>query len=228
MARLESLRKPCNTLTVDCGGGGIKSAILDRQGGVISKSIRTEVNYPFTPDDLREIIETQTAHHQLPFQRITVGMPGVIRQGVITYTPHYIRDGGPHTSINPRLAALWNGLNLARKFGAHFSVPCKVLNDAEVAAYAVIRGIGNELVLTLGTGLGCAFSSTASLLRTSNFLMPRSVLIKLLMKLSVKNHELFWVTRNGQPRYLPLYSLFGPYSAGISFISAGKYSADYG
>ncbi|WP_353067284.1 ROK family protein [Arcanobacterium hippocoleae] len=156
-ARLDSLLLPLNTLTVDCGGGGIKSAILDRQGAVISKSIRTPVAYPFTPDDLLAIIEQQIRQHQLPFKRITVGMPGIIRRGVVTHTPHYIRQGGPHTDIDQSLEAAWNGLQLARNLSAHFSVPCKVLNDAEVAAYAVIRGVGNELVLTLGTGLGCAF-----------------------------------------------------------------------
>lgn len=156
-ARLELLLPPFNTLTVDCGGGGIKSAILDRQGAVISKSIRTPVQYPFTPDDLCNIIEQQIQYHQLPFKRITVGIPGIIRHGTIIYTPHYIRENGPHTEKKLKLAKAWNGLNLAQKFSEFFEVPCKVLNDAEVAAYAVIRGIGNELVLTLGTGLGCAF-----------------------------------------------------------------------
>jgi len=38
----------------------------------------------------------------------------------------------------------------------HLRRPVRVLNDAGVQGYGVIEGKGIEMVLTLGTGLGCA------------------------------------------------------------------------
>ncbi|MGV9185451.1 ROK family protein [Arcanobacterium canis] len=144
------------TLTVDCGGGGIKSALLNSGGFQIGDSLRTPVPYPFSPDDLIEIIADHGQTHGA-FTRITVGLPGMIRHGVVVYTPHYIRRSGPHTRPLPPLEEAWNGLDLQTALERRFGVPVLVLNDAEVAAAGVVRGHGLELVMTLGTGLGTAF-----------------------------------------------------------------------
>lgn len=141
------------TLASDCGGGGIKTSLLDAKGAPIGPSLRTPVPYPMTPWDLFGVIEEQ-AGRLGSFDRLTLGLPGMIRSGKVVYTPHYIRTRGPHTTIDPKLAAAWNGLDMTRAAANHFGVPVLVLNDAEVAAAAVVSGTGCELVLTLGTGLG--------------------------------------------------------------------------
>ena len=41
------------------------------------------------------------------FDRATIGMPGMIRHGVVINTPHYITDAGPHTAVNRELAGRW-------------------------------------------------------------------------------------------------------------------------
>lgn len=144
-----------STLCVDCGGGGIKTALL-RADGTRSEILRTPVAYPFAPADLINTVADHAA--QLAgFDRITLGLPGMIRHGTVVYTPHYIRRAGPHTRILPPLEESWNGMDLQTALEVHFRVPTLVINDAELAAASVVSGQGLELVLTLGTGLGTAF-----------------------------------------------------------------------
>lgn len=143
------------TLCVDCGGGGIKTCVLDDGGFPRSDVVRTPVVYPFTPAALIEIIAERFT--DVPaVNRITVGMPGMIRHGVVVYTPHYIRRNGPHSKLMPELAEAWDHLPIQLMLEERFEVPALVLNDAEVAAAGVVRGTGAELMLTLGTGLGTA------------------------------------------------------------------------
>lgn len=97
------------------------------------------------------------------FERVTLGMPGMIRHGVVVYTPHYIRKAGPHTKIVPELASAWENLSLSKVLEDQFGVPTLVLNDAEVAAAGVASGEGIELMVTLGTGLGTALIDNGTL-----------------------------------------------------------------
>lgn len=129
--------------------------MLDAGGFVVGPILRTPVKYPFSPDDLMALIAEQ-AGELGEFDRITLGMPGMIRRGRVVYTPHYIRRAGPHTKIVPELDAAWNGLDVQEALTERFGVPALALNDAEVAAAGVVSGEGAELVLTLGTGLGSA------------------------------------------------------------------------
>ena len=40
------------TLSIDCGGGGIKASVLDSEGSIISRAVRTPTPYPLPPDKL--------------------------------------------------------------------------------------------------------------------------------------------------------------------------------
>lgn len=150
------------TLAIDCGGGGIKTALFDSGSFQIGPVQRTAVTYPFAPDDLFAIIAEHSAIHGT-FERITLGMPGMIRHGMVVYTPHYIRKSGPHTRILPDLEAAWTGFDMQGHLEDTYGVPSLVLNDAEVAAAGVVSGVGLELVLTLGTGLGSAYLDNGKL-----------------------------------------------------------------
>jgi polyphosphate glucokinase len=55
----------------------------------------------------------------------------------------------------PNLSGSWAGVDLADRLAALFKRPARVLNDAGVQGLGVIEGRGLEMVLTLGTGLGC-------------------------------------------------------------------------
>jgi polyphosphate glucokinase len=88
--------------------------------------------------------------------RATVGMPGMIRNGVVVATPHYVTTKGPRTKIDPELLDQWAGFDAESAISDRLQIPTLVLNDAEVHGAGIITGTGYEVVITLGTGLGFA------------------------------------------------------------------------
>ena len=62
----------------------------------------------------------------------------------------------PADQVDPELVAEWSGFDARTALADAFGLPVLVLNDAEVHGAGVVAGTGSELVLTLGTGLGCA------------------------------------------------------------------------
>lgn len=117
--------------------------------------IRIRTPYPLPPSRLLD--EVAALAEQLPpFTRLTLGMPGMIRHGVVVHTPHYGNRSGPHTRPVPEVVDAWTDFDLQSALADRFEVPALVLNDAEVHGAGVISGAGVELVLTLGTGLGSA------------------------------------------------------------------------
>lgn len=144
-----------STLVLDCGGGGFKGAVLDDSGTMRSQPVRVPVPYPLTTTRFVETLSRLAAEFPNA-DRATVGMPGMIRHGVVIRTPHYITVRGPRTRVDPELEAQWHGFDARTALTEAFDMPVLVLNDAEVHGAGVIAGTGLELVLTLGTGLGCA------------------------------------------------------------------------
>ena len=144
-----------STLAVDCGGSGIKASVLDAAGTLHVPAVRVPTPYPLSPQRLAETI-ARIAAGMPPAQRATVGVPGMIRHGVVVATPHYVTRSGPRSAVLPELQAAWAGCDLQALLGDRLGVPTLVLNDAEVHGAGVVSGTGLELVLTLGTGLGSA------------------------------------------------------------------------
>ncbi|MGA3523731.1 ROK family protein [Melissospora conviva] len=143
------------TLAIDCGGGGIKASVLDGAGTMRARPIRVPTPYPLPP---ALFVKTLLAlGGQLPpADRATVGMPGMLRHGVVVATPHYVTRAGPRSRVDADLVTEWSGFDVRGALSDAFGVPVLVLNDAEVHGAGVVAGAGLELVLTLGTGLGCA------------------------------------------------------------------------
>ncbi|MEO8876207.1 MAG: ROK family protein [Polyangiaceae bacterium] len=129
------------TLAIDIGGTGLKALVLDADGKAISDRARVETPRPATPKavlaKLLEIVATVGA-----FDRVSVGFPGVVTDGI--------------TVTAPNLGKEWNGFPLALTLEKAFKKPVRVLNDAGVQGGGVVEGKGVEMVLTLGTGMGCA------------------------------------------------------------------------
>jgi len=143
------------TLAVDCGGTGIKASVLDEAGTMRAKELRVPTPYPLSTDRFLETVDGLAS--QLPTaDRATVGMPGMIRHGVVIVTPHYVTEAGPRSRPVPSLVDQWTGFDASSALTGHLGIPTLVLNDAEVHGAGVVTGVGLELVLTLGTGLGCA------------------------------------------------------------------------
>lgn len=128
------------TLAVDVGGTGIKAAVLDAEGEMISEHLRIETPKHLRPDGLVDLI-AQLTQSLPPFDRVSVGFPGVVRRGVILTAPNL---GTEH----------FHGFDLAHALHERFGRPVRVANDADVQGLAVVEGKGVELVITLGTGFG--------------------------------------------------------------------------
>ncbi|NEO57440.1 MAG: ROK family protein [Okeania sp. SIO3B5] len=133
--------KTIQTLAVDIGGSGIKVIVLDETGEPITQRSRVETPEPAKPDPiLKEIVSL--AVEQGEFDRISVGFPGVVMDGVIK------------TAVN--LDSDWIGFNLATVLSERLGKPVRVANDADIQGLGTIEGKGVELVVTLGTGFGSA------------------------------------------------------------------------
>jgi polyphosphate glucokinase len=129
------------TLAIDIGGTGVKALVLDSVGLALTERARLDTPRPATPDAVLAAIWT-LLEPLGDFDRVSVGFPGVVVDGV--------------TMTAPNLGEVWKGFDLARAISEHVQRPVRVLNDAGVQGYGVIEGQGVEMILTLGTGLGCA------------------------------------------------------------------------
>lgn len=130
------------TLTIDIGGTGIKMLVLDAAGVAITPRQRELTPQPASPESILGVIEQMVK--ELPaFDRVAVGFPGVVVDGVCMTAPNLA-------------AGLWSSVPLAEKLNALLARPVRVANDADLQGYGVVEGKGVELVLTLGTGLGTA------------------------------------------------------------------------
>lgn len=128
-------------LSVDIGGSGIKAMVLDESGKPTTERQRIETpSYPNPPAVLDVI--AQLAEKQGEFNRVSVGFPGVVQNGVIK------------TAVN--LNSEWIDYDLAEQLGERLQTPVRVANDADIQGYGAIVGKGVELVVTLGTGFGSA------------------------------------------------------------------------
>lgn len=150
------------TFCVDCGGSGIKGSVVDADGHMLAEKVRLKTPYPLPPERFIAVLQ-EIASRMPAFDRMTVGMPGMIRRGVVIYTPHYPNRHGPYTEKDPALDAAWRDWDVTAALEKTFDKPVRVLNDAEVQGAAVIKREGLEVMFTLGTGLGCGIFDDGTL-----------------------------------------------------------------
>ena len=146
------------TLAVDIGGTGIKASVLDPRGGLLAERVRTPTTYPMAPPDLVAAVAGLIGSLP-PYDRVSVGFPGMVRKGQVLSAPHFVTSGGPGTPEVPELQEAWHGVDLAKALEIALGKPVRLENDADLQGGAVVSGQGLELVITLGTGLGTALYS---------------------------------------------------------------------
>src|SRR5262245_27453866 len=130
------------TLGIDIGGTALKASVLDRDGRMIVERARQPTPYPCSPKVLLAALAKLTA--SLPaFDRISIGFPGVVRNGHVVTAPHFGKKA-------------WRGYPLEAAMAQRLKHPARLLNDAEVQGLGIIAGKGLEVVLTLGIGVGSA------------------------------------------------------------------------
>ncbi len=131
------------TLAVDIGGTGLKMLCLNAEGKPITERLRVLTPVPATPEKVLPVLDNMKAQMP-PFDRVSVGFPGVIKQGM--------------TMMAVNLHPKWVGYPLEANLQKRWKKPVRVANDAVVQGLGAVQGRGIELILTLGTGLGsCLF-----------------------------------------------------------------------
>lgn len=161
-ARTDATQGPA-TLAIDVGGTGLKASVLDPTGVMTADRVRIPTSYPCPPDalvtNLYDLVQSLP-----PYDRVSVGFPGMVRDGVVLTAPAFVTVAGPGSKVSPELEQAWAGFPLADAVAARFERPTKAANDADLQGAAVVTGHGLELVITLGTGFGTAMFHKGRLL----------------------------------------------------------------
>lgn len=128
------------TLAIDIGGTGIKAICLDAAGEPVTERSRIQTPRPATPEAVLAVL-AELMKAQSPFDRISIGFPGVVTDGV--------------TRTAPNLDPSWAGFPLAELIAERTGRPARCANDSGIQGLGVIEGRGMEMLITLGTGMGC-------------------------------------------------------------------------
>ena len=131
--------KRTRTLAVDVGGTGIKAMVLDERGKPLTERKKIPTPKNATPKKVLGVI-CDLASDLGDFERVSVGFPGVIKDGVV-YTA-------------PNLGKGWPNYPLEKTLADELKHPVRLANDADVQGLGCATGKGDELVITLGTGFG--------------------------------------------------------------------------
>jgi predicted TIM-barrel fold metal-dependent hydrolase len=139
------------TLAVDIGGTGIKFAALDDSGQIVGDPARVPTPpKPVQPEQVVGII-ADTSATLGAFERVSVGFPGMVRNGKVLTAPNLGTE-------------LWAGFDLQSELAQKLAIPVRVMNDADVQGFGAIDGKGVEMVLTLGTGAGTSLFDNGRIL----------------------------------------------------------------
>jgi polyphosphate glucokinase len=136
------------TLAIDIGGTGVKIMALDEFARPLTDRVRVPTPIPATPKAILTALNEMKAGMPV-FDRVGVGFPGVIKQGI--------------TLTAPNLNQTWVGFPLQKTLEQSWGKPVRVANDCAVQGYAAIQGKGVELMITLGTGMGSAIFTNGHL-----------------------------------------------------------------
>ena len=137
------------TLAVDIGGGTVKLLALNDQGVPVTETLTQPTPAPATPEAVFASIHDM-ADTLPPHRRVSVGFPGVVKNGVTHNAPNLGSE-------------LWRGVRLDERLTELLQRPVRAVNDADLQGLGVVRGKGVELVLTLGTGMGAALFTNGAL-----------------------------------------------------------------
>lgn len=131
-------------LAVDIGGTGLKAAVIDCDGNLVTPPARIPTPHPCAPallvENIGKLGDQLGAEN---YQAVSVGFPGILRRGIIVTAP---------TLDTPELLDFDLVGALAQRLGK----PVRALNDASMQGFGSIEGQGLEMIITLGTGMGAA------------------------------------------------------------------------
>ena len=136
------MKQPKRILAFDIGATGLKAAIIDSKGKLLSEHLRVPTPHPCSPASLvKTFVELVKPFPS--FDCISIGFPGVVRGSRVLTAPNLGTE-------------MWAGYDLAGVLSKKLGKPARIVNDADMQGLAVVKGNGLEFVITLGTGLGTA------------------------------------------------------------------------
>ncbi|WP_020403708.1 ROK family protein [Gracilimonas tropica] len=132
---------------VDLGGTNIKAAVVDSEQGIIDQVTRpTKANLgkDLLLDRIGDTINDLIKNHEII--GIGLGLPGMVSKDQTTVK-------------NPPNLPGWTVVNAAKEITDRTNLPCRIENDANVAALGSLHfGAGRQfdsfIMITLGTGVG--------------------------------------------------------------------------
>lgn len=133
---------PKRILSIDIGGTGLKAAVLDRNGDLLSDHLRVQTPKPCPPTLLVKTLVQLVAPFK-SYDCVAMGFPGVVRGSRVLTAPHLGTED-------------YAGFDLAGRMQKALRKPVRLANDADMQGFAVVKGEGLEMVITLGTGFGSA------------------------------------------------------------------------
>jgi polyphosphate glucokinase len=144
MAHARSAQPPAvgrlRTLAIDVGGSGLKAAVVDEAGRLLTERVRVDTPVGSPPGAVVEAL-VRLVGPLGACDRVSVGFPGAVRNGRVLTAPNLDHED-------------WKDFDLAAALTRALGKPVRVANDADVQGLAVITGKGVEMVVTLGTGFG--------------------------------------------------------------------------
>jgi polyphosphate glucokinase len=123
---------------VDIGATSIGVGLVEAGALRHERSRRTRP--PVSPEELMDVVASLVA----PLEQgpVAVGFPGIVEEGRV------------RSASNLGAAEEWKGIELAVGLETRIGAEVRVANDADLAALGCSRGLGVELTVTLGTGVG--------------------------------------------------------------------------
>jgi len=137
-------------LSIDIGGTYIKGTILN-EAGEMRIGYHT-VETPHLPGHQKLLDAIRKLVIDFPsFNKVSIGFPGFVKNGIVFSAPSIAPDK-------------WRNINLQQIIEDEFNCPVRIVNDADMQGLGVITGLGFEILITLGTGLGSAMYMNGNLL----------------------------------------------------------------
>lgn len=147
------------TLAIDAGGSFLKLGVTDERDKPLGPRTVHQTQTPCAPYELLAQL-TPLAEQLRPYDRISVGFPGMVRNGVVLSAPLFWGPRGSRATSH--LIKQWRDFPFRAEAESRFDVPVRLVNDSVLHAAATITGQGVEVVVTLGTGIGTTFAQNGS------------------------------------------------------------------
>src|SRR5205085_11185051 len=103
MKTLKQTSAASKILAVDIGGSNVKTTMLNEQGQMIADYKKLPTPVPATPDRVIATIE-QLAKNFPGFEKVSVGFPGYVKNGVVLTAPNLGTEAWQQTPLAERLS----------------------------------------------------------------------------------------------------------------------------